>query len=605
MVSSISFGKIANIGGKTVLSGSNSGIDSEALITSLTTARRAPAVTIETKQKTLASQSTAFATLKTLLAKFQDSADLLRNTPDVTTDDKNLFKYRTTTLTAQGTNLTGDAYLSASVAAGATPQSYTINEISQLARAKKQQTNAFTLTSPNDAAVTIDGAGSTFKAAQFTLKGQTVTLEIGDSLQTVANKINAVSTSTGIKANILQTSPGQYSMVFTADKTGTDADFDLSNASTVTDTNGALSNITFGNVQLAQNAKFKVDNIAVERQSNVISDVVTGTTLTLKQVTGTGVSVDFGIVPDTANIKTGITNFLDDYNNLRTFYAEQTARNTDGSPKSTKAADGTVTVTAVLANDPTLRTIMNNMSNVVSGIVGGVASGNLNKIADVGVTFSDFAGNDTTPATKNILTLDDTKLTNALTNNFDQVANLFQFNSSTTVPDLQVFKRTNDLNLTDFTVNLDPVAKTYTASYTKAGDLTPTTVTLKSSEINGGGVSLVGPDGSPIEGLQMIFAGTAAATGSVHVSQGLADRMYNALDTATNTTDGTLTNAVKEITDKTTRATDEITKIDDAVATYRDQLVAKFSQLESALASINTILQTLNANDAARTANNG
>lgn len=612
MVTSINFGKIATIGGKTVLSGSNSGIDSESLITSLTAAKRAPAVALEAKQKTLANQSTAYATLKTLLAKYQSSADLLRNPPGVGNGDSNLFQYRTTTLTAQGSTQPGSAYMSATIAAGTAPQTHSISDVTTLAAATKQQSGVFTLNSADDAVVFASepgdpapASGSSISASQITIKGKTLTFAVGDSLNKVRDTFNAASSVTGITANVLQTSSGQYRLVLAGSKTGSANAFDMNDSGTVTEVGTpdvpTFQNTGFSNVQVAANATFKLDGISVQRDSNTFTDVVPGATINLLQTTASGVSVNLVVAPDVTSIKTGITNLLDNYNSLRTFYAAQTARNDDGSPKSTTAADGTVTVTAVLANDPTLRSIMSSLSNEVTNVVSGVPSGALNKLSDIGVTFSDYAGDDTTPATKNILVLDDTKLTNALNTNFDQLANIFQFQSTSTAPDFQVFKRTNDLSVSDFTVNLDPVAKTYTATYTLAGSTTPTTVNLTATALtSGGGVQLVGPDGSAIKGLQMIFAGATASTGSIHISQGIGDRMFNALDNATNTTNGTLTNAVAAITTKTSGYTDEISKIDDQVATYRDQLVDKFSKLESALASINTILQQLDAQQQAR-----
>lgn len=600
MVTSISFGKIASIGGKTVLSGSNSGIDTASLITTLTAARRAPAVALETKQKTLATQSTAFASLKTLLAKFQDSADLLRNAPASINTDKNLFQYRTVSLNAQNTTQSGDAFISATVTAGTPLQTYSVSNVTQLAQGAINSIGNFSVASMSSAVVSSGPATpGVLQAGSVTFKGQTLTFADGDTLQSVVDQFNAVKDLTGVTAAAVQTSvsPSVYTIKLSSNNIGAVNDFSSAN---LTDVGGVFSQVNWNNLQQGKDAAFTLDGLDVQRPTNTITDLIPGVTLSLKQPMGAGVSVNVGVNADLTNIKAGITNMLDDYNSLRTFYATQTARNSDGTPKSTTEADGTKTVTAVLANDNTLRSIMNSLSNEVSRLVGGLAGGSYNKLSDIGVKLTDYAGDDVTPATKNILTLDDVKLTNALNTNFDQVVNMFQFSSSTTVPSLQVFKRTNDLNLTDFTADLDPVGKVYKATYTLPGASTSTTIDLTAVDINGGGVQLTGPAGSPIAGLQMIFAGTSFSTGNVHLSQGIADRMYNALDTATNAASGTLTNAITALATAGTRYTDDITKIDDKVATYRDQLVEKFAKLESALASVNTILQQLDAQAQAR-----
>jgi flagellar hook-associated protein 2 len=112
---------------------------------------------------------------------------------------------------------------------------------------------------------------------------------------------------------------------------------------------------------------------------------------------------------------------------------------------------------------------------------------------------------------------------------------------------------------------------------------------------------LKGKSGTVLAGLEMIFASTAnTATINVTVTQGIGDRMFNALENILNDADGVLTNAETQLVELEQRNSDEIVKIDEQIAQYRDDLLAKFTALESALARANSLLQLLDAQNNAR-----
>jgi flagellar hook-associated protein 2 len=588
MVTSVTFGNINTSGGRTTVSGGQSGFDTEALIKGLTEARRLPAVALEKRQEQYAAQSSAFQEFKTLLTNFQSSADLLRRAPTVGSNDGNVFDYRVGSVRSNGGLTDGTAYVSATVTAGANLQNYTINEVSQLARAKKQQSTPFVVSSATDTVVTTSAGPGYFEAGTFTLKGQVITLEEGDSLETVVAKFNAVSADSGIRANILQTAPGEFSMIFTATATGLSANFDMSDPASVDDPDGVLANIGFSTVQNAQNAVFKIDSITIERESNNITDLIPGVTLTLKQETPVGLELDFSVEPDTEAVTQVVTTFLESYNELRLFLAKQTEITSSGS----LAED------AVLGNNSALRSVINGLTTELSRAVGGLVDGNLNKLADIGVTFYDYEGDAETPRTRNLLTLDAAKLAGALEGKFDQVQRMFEFNTSSTIPDFQIFRRGNGLAVSEFSLNLDPANNVFKATYEVGGETV--TIDLKATAITGGGWTLTAPDESALGGLQMIYAGSAAVSGTVSVTQGIGDRIYNALNEAVKQDGGLITNEIDALKTREERMKEEIARIDEVVERYREQLIDRFSKLESALASINTILQSLAAQADAR-----
>lgn len=604
MVSQITLGNLYNSGGKTVVGGSQSGLDTEGIIKALTEAKRLPAVRLEDKNKALDAKTTAYNTLKSLLSRFQSAVDTLRNPPGVGNASQNIFQYRTTSLTSTGVNPAAN-YMSMSVVPGTQTQNFTINEIKQLAQEAKQDTNVFYLTDTAAAVVAANGdtTPGALSAGTFSLRNVTggadvdITLNANDSLATVVNKFNAVKGSTGIQANILKVASGtptnQYKIVFTSTQTGETYDFDFSTAGTVTsDPDGVLSQLTFGTAQPAKNAILTIDNVEIERESNAIDDAIEGITFTLKQKMDDGTKINASVQPDTEIVSNAITQFADVYNEFRLFAAKQQQVGEDGLP----------TEDAVLSNETTLRTMISQVASEMTRVVNGITGGQPERFADVGLNFSNFAGDETNPATKNIMVVDTDKLASALSANFDGVRGLFEFTLTSDNPNLGVFKRTNSLSITNFTLTIDRTNGVYQATYDDNG--TPVTIDLDGSAISGsGGVALKGKTGTVLEGLELIYATSGDATMDVNISQGYGDRLYNMLNGFIDPTTGTLTRALQGIDEQVSRNEDEITDIDTRIETYRQQLLDQYSALESALTKANQLLALLDAQDSARQAN--
>ncbi len=232
--------------------------------------------------------------------------------------------------------------------------------------------------------------------------------------------------------------------------------------------------------------------------------------------------------------------------------------------------------------------------------VGGITSGDPTLLADVGISIDNFAGDDTNPATKNILTVNTDKLKSALESNFQGVRNLFEYNETSDNVNFVNYKRSNNLDVTSFSMNINQTAGTYVATYTDSAGATQTVNFTGTSLGSSGGVSLTGPTGSVFEGSQFVFAGTGDATVNVSLSQGYADRFYNMMNQFINTTDGLITQETTTLADTKTRNQEEVTKIDDKLTAYRDQLLQQYSSLEAALTSANNILQLLTAQANAR-----
>lgn len=599
MVTRIQLGNLVNNGGKTTLSGSASGLDTKAIVDALVEAKRLPAVRIEDKNKAIDAQSKALTELKNLLARFKSATDVLRNPPGVSNASSNIFQYRTTTLSATA-GFTADNYISVAAQPGASVQSFNINNIDRLAREARQETAIISLadTTTASAVGTTPTAGQ-FTAGTFTVRNVTggadvsITLEDGDTLQAVANKFNEASDRTGFRANIIKVANGtpenDYKIIYTATKTGETYGFDLNAPGTVTsDPNGVFANVGVTTTQGAQNARFFVDNIEIIRETNTVDDVFEGLTFTLKQATGGVPNINVGVRPDTDIVQNALMSFVDVYNEFRLFAAKQTEI----------GEDGFATETAILSNDASMRSVISRIGNEMASVVAGISGGNPERLADIGLSFSNFEGDEDNPATRNIVTVDTDKLKSALTANFEGVRDLFEFRLQADNSNLTIYKRTNSLSVTNFSLALDRTAGTYVASYTDAQG-NARTVNFTGTTI-GDSVTLKGPAGSVFEGLELIYAVAGDANINVSITQGLGDRVFNSLDDILKADGGVLTTALTQLADQVARNKTEVTRIDEQMVTYRAQLEAQYSALEAALTKANNLLTLLDAQARAR-----
>ena len=603
MVSQIQLGSFFSFGGKTVSSGvGGSGIDTEALVKALTDAKAIPATQLQDKIDINDGKATALGEFKSLFGKLKDAVAILRNPPGVGNAADNAFKYRTATISSS-TEVAGTDYLSATASPGAALQSYTVSEITSIAKARKQSTGNINIATANDAAVSATPAAGQFKAGTFTLNGESITLNAGESLNSVAAKFNSISDKTNISASIIKVGTGVYQLSFAATKTGTDTDFDFNNldpAGTLVDATGVFTLVTVSNKQDAANAEFKFNGADIVRQSNTISDLVDGLSITLKKdMTAAPLTeVDVSVEADQSIEKNSIINFVNLYNELKIFAAKQSELDDDGLYKDT----------AVLSDSSLLRNTMSSVGSILSSIVSGLGEDAPSRLADIGITFIDQEATTDSPLVRNLMSVDDTKLSTAIGNDADAVRKIFEFDFVTDNTALRIFSRTNALKATNFDLTITPSTETYEATYDDGSG--PETVELDAIAIVNAtsgittGYTLKGKVGTAFEGLVMVYASTADGTASVDATQGIADKIFNIADSVLKTGTGTLAVELNSLKDSDTRLQDNIDRINAQVEVYRQQLLDKFSRLEQAISNVNTLLSSLQANDDARNSYN-
>lgn len=348
--------------------GLGSGINVESLITQLMSAERQPITQLQTRQQSFQTKISAFGTLKGLISTLETKADTLG-------DINKLASF-------SGTSSKTDI-MSVTTSATASAGTYTVN-VTQLARAHKAAfANDFTSESE------VIGAG-TLKIKLNDSNEKTISLTgTSTTLADLRNEINAAKA--GVTATIVNTGTTDApvsKLVLKANDTNQTITTEATGFGTKLD---ALATI---NGETARPAVFTIDGLPTESNSNVVTNAIGGVTLTLKS---TG-SSDIAIARDPSTVKTAAEEFIKAYNDVVS------------NIKKVTAYDSTAKSGSALTGDSTVRSIQNQLSNLLINTPSGLSSTDL-RLADLGIKLN----NDGT------LKLDASKLTAAIDKDFSSV----------------------------------------------------------------------------------------------------------------------------------------------------------------------------------------
>jgi flagellar hook-associated protein 2 len=148
--------------------------------------------------------------------------------------------------------------------------------------------------------------------------------------------------------------------------------------STDPDTAGFLySDITDANNQL--NSKFDFNGLTLQRNSNSVSDLVTGVTYTLNSVMqSSDTTVNISVKNNVDSIKSTIQDFITKFNDVYTFLRENTKSTLDGRGQ--------------LIGDSNASSILSDLSAISYTPVSGITAGNLNILYQIGISFNSSTG---------------------------------------------------------------------------------------------------------------------------------------------------------------------------------------------------------------------
>lgn len=562
--------------GKITFSGLSSGVDSKTIIDSIMTAKRAPAVLLETKITNNNTKISALQDLKTKTAAVTTALDALRGNA---TSTSNVFGQMQATGSTTPTDTAPSGFtpsalgdlVSATVASNAQEGTYTIT-IDAVAKAQQIRTDAQTVSSS-----TALGQSGTID-----LNGQTITVSTSDSLLDIRDKINA--SGANVTATVVSASSTSNYLVLTSSSTGT------ANAMTFTETalsdalgltDGVSSNVKT-QLQGAADASLTVNGISgITRSTNQINDVISGVTLSLVKAEA-NTNINLKVEHDLNGIKTGIANFVTAYNDLRKWLDDQRT-------PSDRNGDGTVGSNEVgpLAYDSKVSQMLQQLGQLAATSVDGNTDG-YKSLGQIGVTMTDTYQ----------LQVDDATLDNRLLTNVNQMKSLFAVNVTTSDSRLTYVGRTADTVAGTYYVNIggtDGSGNVTSANISATAGVGTGGADNGSATVSSG--RLTATSTTNANGLVLNFNGGVSAAGvdgiNVTVTRGIADTFYDFFNGMTKTTTGTLDTSVLDLQTDNKTSTDKIATIDDRLAVVRAQLENKYTAMEQALAKLQTLKDSI------------
>jgi flagellar hook-associated protein 2 len=186
----------------------------------------------------------------------------------------------------------------------------------------------------------------------------------------------------------------------------------------------------FQETTAALNANLTISGVAVTKPSNVITDAISGVTMTLNK-TNVGSTVNLNLTNNSSGLGTSIASLVSSYNSLNT------------SLKSLTSYDLTTRKGADLYGETTITAIQRQIKNVfLSSLPAG--SNSYTVLNNIGITFQKDGS----------LAVDNTKLNNAISSNYSAVANLFAANATASDSLVQFTSSTSDTAPGSYPVNV-------------------------------------------------------------------------------------------------------------------------------------------------------
>ncbi|MCC2646002.1 MAG: hypothetical protein K0R02_67 [Rickettsiaceae bacterium] len=604
----INLGSMTNIAGKNVTSGLASGMDTKTLVESQLEVKKKPITDKEDKVTLNNHKVEAYKEMKYLMKDLQTKAKALHNPPSPLDAAENIFNYRKVTGTTNEEE-NWDKYVKVSAEAGATIAEYKLN-IKQLAVAKSEQIGASGVTigtqtgftsKTTSITKTMPAAGE-FKAGTFQINGKDITLEVGDTLTNVKEKINYLTTQTNVRAEIIQVSSTDYRLVLASTLTGTGAGYEY----TITDASSLLGNVGTAPATIAQDAEFNFNGMDLTRKSNVVSDVIDKVKMTLltanTDADPANKNITFSFAKDKDEIKKSILNLVMSYNDFMQFVAKQQERDpTDYSFKET----------AYLGRDPMFKRSVSLLKDSLSYNVIGMDTTKLNNLALIGLAFYKLPANpadDIIEAPDSLELASETLLDKALDDKLEEVQQLFEFTFNAPQNKIVPRERASLLDTTEFTVKIksDGLGGVYTADekvaieYENSSGVTVIEYADFTETGTGSGNLagiIKGREDTIIAGFNMTYFGNttlAIDTIDVTFTQGFADKAFLSLNSYI-TYDGLIDNEIKSLTDATTRYKQDIEKLNLSLDKHRDYLLMQYSKVEQNIAAANKSMMFMDA----------
>ena len=205
---------------------------------------------------------------------------------------------------ALGGTSSNTAKVSVGSVTATSPASYTISEITSVARAASATSSGF----PDGGTTAVSATGTV--RLSFNGTNHTLVLGVGENnLTGLRDKINGLGA--GVTASILTTGTGAnpYYLSITSNTSGQKP------ITLVDDPSGAATNL-LATTDNGANAEFKVNGVSVSKSSNLINDVVSGVTFTIVSTTAALETVSLFLSSNRATLSSRLQTFVAAYNDV-------------------------------------------------------------------------------------------------------------------------------------------------------------------------------------------------------------------------------------------------------------------------------------------------
>ena len=370
----------------------------------------------------------------------------------------------------------------------------------------------------------------------------------GTSLSEFSTDLNAI---TGVTAQVIAKGDGTFSLSVMSEY-GAENALRLtasSNGPTDFDTSDGGHEIT-----AAQDAELIVNGITISRETNSISDIVAGATLTLNEVTSSNVTLSVATNATTATAD--LQALIDQINTMRSYLEAATARGAN------------VAEPGALAGDASISAIKRELSSITTAPLNGFGNDPV-YLSEVGVKTNRDGS----------LSLDATQLEKILISNPEKLD--------------AIYNSVNSMELDSLSVAFSSSATPPEGAHSFAYDAVSDTATLNeislSSRINSAGDREFYKIGGTFNGL-VINAGTHVQadgdlSSKVYVGQSLVDKLSTYLETIT-ATSGDITKKETYLNSRSSEYKEQLTEADTKADIIQARELRKFAEMEKAVTQL-------------------
>jgi flagellar hook-associated protein 2 len=307
-------------------------------------------------------------------------------------------------------------------------------------------------------------------------------------------------------------------------------------------------------ITAAQDAELIVNGITISRETNSISDIVAGTTLTLNEVTTSNVNLT--VATNLTTAKADLQALIDQINTMRSYLVAATARGANG------------TEPGALAGDASISAIKRELSSITTAPLNGFGNDPV-YLSEVGVKTNRDGS----------LSLDATQLEKILISNPEKLD--------------AIYNSVNSMELDALSVAFSSSATPPEGAHSFAYDAVSDTATLNeislSSRINSAGAREFYKIGGTFNGL-VINAGTHVQadgdlSSKVYVGQSLVDKLSTYLETIT-ATSGDITKKETYLNARSSEYKEQLTEAETKADIIQARELRKFAEMEKAVTQL-------------------